>query len=115
MPDRMKKTADLVIEDMQRRAVLGLERYGVPLQPLNGRSSLQDAYEEAQDLCFYLKNEIEERKRDERWFQCAQIVHRIYADHKRTGSWEIAPDVQEWMTRLLEDVAKALRLEAANS
>jgi hypothetical protein len=100
MPDRMN-TADLVIEDMKRRAVLGLERYGVPLQPLNGRSSLQDLYEELQDACFYVRNEIEERKIDDRWFQCSLILHRIYADRKRTGTWEIAPDVQEWIERLM--------------
>lgn len=95
-------TAELVIEDMRQRAVLGMERYGVPLQPLNGRSSIQDAYEEAQDLCMYLKNEIEERKVDDRWFKCSQIVHRIYDEARRTGSWQVTPDVQEWIIRLME-------------
>ena len=43
---------------------MGIRKYGTPLQPDNGRDSLQDAYEEALDLCVYLKNEI--RLRDKR-------------------------------------------------
>lgn len=53
---------DLVIEDMKKRNEVGTERYGTPLQPFNGRDSLQDAYEEALDLAVYLRNAIEERE-----------------------------------------------------
>ena len=52
----------LVIEDMKDRDRIGREKYGTPLQPHNGRDSLVDAYQEALDLCVYLRNEIEERK-----------------------------------------------------
>lgn len=52
---------DLVIQDMRERKVEGIKRYGVALQPLNGRDALQDAYEEAMDLCQYLKQAIIER------------------------------------------------------
>ena len=51
----------LVVADMQARDKLGRERYGVPLQPNNGRDSLRDAYEEALDLCAYLRQAIYER------------------------------------------------------
>jgi hypothetical protein len=51
----------LVIADMQARDKLGRERYNVPLQPFNGRDALRDAYEEALDLCVYLRQAIEER------------------------------------------------------
>lgn len=57
-----KPTWHLVIEDMLARDGVGRKRYNTPLQPFNGRDSLQDAYEEALDLCVYLKNAIEERK-----------------------------------------------------
>lgn len=57
-------TWELVIADMHARNAEGIRRYGTPLQPSNGRDSLQDAYEEALDLAVYLKNEIEKRKRD---------------------------------------------------
>ena len=51
-----------VIGDMHARRVLGIERYGTPLKANNGRKSLLDAYQEALDLCVYLRQEIEERK-----------------------------------------------------
>jgi len=55
--------ADLVIQDMANRKQLGIERYGTALQPFNGRDALVDAYEEALDLCVYLRQAIEERNK----------------------------------------------------
>lgn len=52
-----------VIEDMEERRKHGIEKYGVPVQPFNGRDPLIDAYQEALDLCVYLRQAIEERKR----------------------------------------------------
>ena len=54
-------TVDTVIADLETRKQMGIKKYGVALQPSNGRDSLQDAYEEALDLCVYLKNEIRRR------------------------------------------------------
>lgn len=51
----------LVVADMQARDQLGRERYGVPLQPNNGRDALRDAYEESLDLVAYLRQAIHER------------------------------------------------------
>ena len=51
----------LVISDMQARDALGRARYGTPLQPHNGRDALRDAFEEALDLCVYLRQAIYER------------------------------------------------------
>ncbi len=51
-----------VIQDMKNRDNLGFSRYGVRLQPNNGRDALQDAYEEMLDACVYLKQAILERK-----------------------------------------------------
>lgn len=51
----------LVIMDMAARDQVGRARYGVPLQPHNGRDALRDAYEEAPDLCAYLRQAIMER------------------------------------------------------
>ena len=62
-PTTETPTWELVIADMHRRNQEGIRKYGTPLQPSNGRDSLQDAYEEALDLAVYLKNEIEKRKR----------------------------------------------------
>lgn len=50
-----------VIADMHERDAVGRRRYGVALQPFNGRDALQDAYEEALDLAVYLRQCIMER------------------------------------------------------
>jgi hypothetical protein len=55
-----------VIEDMRERNAIGTLKYGTPLQPFNGRNSLVDAYQEALDLCVYLKQRIIEDKENER-------------------------------------------------
>lgn len=52
----------LVMKDMIDRDQLGRKRYGVPLQPFNGRDALRDAYEEALDLVVYLRQALEERQ-----------------------------------------------------
>lgn len=54
---------DLVIADIEARKVIGRKRYGTLLQPFNGRDALVDAYQEALDLCQYLRQVIEERNR----------------------------------------------------
>lgn len=53
----------LVLHDMQERRIHGIEKYGTPVQPFNGRDALVDAYQECLDLCVYLRQAIEERKR----------------------------------------------------
>jgi len=55
---------ELVIKDMQARDLFGRHKYGIPLQPFNGRDALKDAYQEALDLCVYLRQALYER--DER-------------------------------------------------
>lgn len=51
----------LVMIDIAERRKVGIERYGTALQANNGRDALRDAYEEAIDLCMYLRQMIEER------------------------------------------------------
>lgn len=52
---------ELVMEDMQGRLNLGIERYGTGLQANNGRDMLLDAYEEVLDLAVYLRGMMYER------------------------------------------------------
>ncbi len=52
---------NLVIEDMKSRDAFGLKKYGIALHPFNGRDALIDAYQEALDLCVYLRQAIYER------------------------------------------------------
>lgn len=51
----------LVLADMVERDKEGRRKYGVPLQPHNGRDVLVDAYQEALDLVVYLRQAIYER------------------------------------------------------
>lgn len=52
----------MVIEDIEDRKKVGVERYGTLLKPHNGRSALRDAYAEALDLCQYLRQLIWEEE-----------------------------------------------------
>lgn len=52
----------MVIEDIEARKAVGLERYGTLLQANNGRDSLQDLYEELLDAATYVRQLIEERR-----------------------------------------------------
>ena len=52
---------DLVIADMKARDRFGEEKYDTRLRTNNGRDFLADAYDEALDLCVYLRGAIEER------------------------------------------------------
>lgn len=52
---------DLVLIDMRNRDAIGRHRYGVPLQPENGRDALKDAYAEVLDCAVYLRQAIYER------------------------------------------------------
>ncbi len=51
----------LVLKDMEERRLHGIEKYGVPVQPYNGRDPLIDLYQELLDACVYCRQAIEER------------------------------------------------------
>ncbi len=51
----------LVISDLRGRDVIGKKKYKTTLQSHNGRDCLMDAYQEALDLCMYLRQAICER------------------------------------------------------
>jgi hypothetical protein len=55
--DEPSPTLAAVIVNAFGRHAVGIDRYGVPLHPHNGRDSLTDAYEELLDAAVYLKNE----------------------------------------------------------
>lgn len=61
IPNENPIIQELVMDDMNARLVLGIERYGTGLQAHNGRDFLRDAYEEALDLAAYLRGALYER------------------------------------------------------
>jgi len=52
---------ELVREDFEARANAGKLKYGIELRAHNGRDALMDAYQEAVDLCMYLRQAMYER------------------------------------------------------
>lgn len=56
----------VVMKDIIMRVEAGKEKYGTPLRANNGRDALWDAYQEALDLCMYLRQSIIERAADEK-------------------------------------------------
>lgn len=62
VPNNGPSCHDLVIADMDERKQFGLQKYNSLLQPNNGRSFLQDAYEEVLDLAVYLRGALEEER-----------------------------------------------------
>lgn len=55
-----KSVTDLVIRDLDERRKFGTTKYGTELKTHNGRKALIDAYQEALDLCLYLRQLIQE-------------------------------------------------------
>ena len=64
-PDRSQDIVALVQADLEQRADLGQRKYGERLTtnipPQNGKSALQNAYEEVLDLACYLRKELANR------------------------------------------------------
>ena len=61
-PEMRQELLPLVVDDLTHRIAVGTVEYGEPLTYPNGRDMLVDAYEEALDLCLYLKGAILELK-----------------------------------------------------
>ena len=61
----MSRTLDRVIADLEAREQMGLGKYGVTVDrgDLGHSEWLQHAYEEALDLCLYLRRALDETGR----------------------------------------------------
>lgn len=64
--------------DLQARSEFGQKKYGQKLHAFNGRDALMDAYQEALDLCVYLRQAMAERE--------AAIEQAITQDRKARDS-----------------------------
>ena len=60
IPNDRPSIQQLVLADVAERERIGIERYGVALQALNGRDGLRDLYEELLDAVMYVRQLIEE-------------------------------------------------------
>lgn len=59
--NNLPAVTDLVVADLKERMEMGIEKYGMPLQPENGRDPLIDAYQEIMDLALYMRQMIYEK------------------------------------------------------
>ena len=55
-----EQQAASILKDMRDRDESGRAKYGVPLQPFNGRNQLIDAYQELLDFVVYMRTAIYE-------------------------------------------------------
>lgn len=76
IPNDQTSCQDLVIADIEARKALGLKKYGTLLQPFNGRSFLQDAYEEVLDLAVYLRGRLEEERQSDDFAYSSEDARR---------------------------------------
>jgi len=89
---------DLVVEDVVARKAKGVDIYGVPLTPFNGRNGAQDAYEEVLDLAAYFRQVLLERDAAAiALYEVSEILGTYFDD-------EVPSDVME----LLQTIANAL-------
>jgi hypothetical protein len=61
-PEGFDNIHDAVVADIRTRQEQGEAEYGRPHRLHNGLDALQEAYEEALDLVFWLRQYIEEKK-----------------------------------------------------
>jgi hypothetical protein len=59
-PNANPDIQSMVIDDIGKRRAVGIERYGTPLQPFNGRNTLRDIYEELLDAACYVRQRLVE-------------------------------------------------------
>jgi hypothetical protein len=63
IPNDQVNIADLVVKDMLERKVISAVKYGIPLQPFNGRDALVDLYQELLDATVYLRQLLYEQNK----------------------------------------------------
>lgn len=97
VPNDTEAIHDLVAADLAERKSFGTRKYGTPLQAHNGRDALLDAYEEALDLCVYLKQAMVEREAEREAVQEALTgaLHPEFGTEWREPDGVIYKAVQE--------------------
>lgn len=93
-----------VIADMEARRRHGIAKYDTPVQPGNGRDALRDAYEEALDLCVYLRQAITERGRISE--RILGVLNDAFSGGEDAGRYR-ANHHREWLLDLHRRLAEA--------
>jgi len=92
----------LICQDMRRRKLVGIERYGTLLLPDNGRDAIRDAVDEAVDGLFYIKQAIEEEAtRQEHCAGAAPTATLVPSTVSKLGQLQSAYRAQWEVVKLL--------------
>jgi len=70
-----RKEMDDLVSIMQKRDQFGIDKYGVPLSTFNGRSPLNDAFEEALDYAVYMSQAFIEANKAN--LKCRWIIEEL--------------------------------------
>lgn len=84
----------MVVADLEARIEVGVETYGQPLRPFNGRDPLLDAYHEALDLSLYLRQALYEREHPP-----------LMTTVRERGVWRLFP---AWIAAILAGLRAAI-------
>lgn len=88
VPNEQPSIQSMVRADLDSREQVGVQRYGTPLQPHNGRDAMRDAYEEALDLTCYLRQVIAERLQQASEGRSVAVMADGITDEVRRAGWE---------------------------
>jgi hypothetical protein len=105
---------DRAIQLLEGRKRLGMNRYGSPLQPRNGRDSLQDGIDEVMDLFVYLINVKSERDGDMLYgavpepllVQAEKLVDAYTTQRETPLAYSFAPELARVLHALITHIRK---------
>lgn len=86
---------DRLIEEIENRKRLGIQRYGQPLMTHSGRDALQDAWEESVDLAVYL-TQVRMERADTR--EAVALLDRWIAAHPDEPGGALIASARELLT-----------------
>lgn len=111
VPNGATSIQSLVRDDLVLREKIGIERYGVPLQPHNGRDALRDAYEEAMDLSLYLRQAIVERGAPTTVEPSPDLVQLVLDEIDFTDGSNAHDEIRRGLTKVFTALQRTHRIE----
>lgn len=105
-----------VVRDIEERARIGALKYGSLLETFNGRSALQDLYEELLDAAQYTKQAIMESESSESFISSFEkMAIKAYKINVLNGFWEEKRSAEEVMAMIRSELSRASRPKRKSS
>jgi hypothetical protein len=92
---------DLIRKDLDDRDKYGEQKYGVRLQPFNGRNALKDSYQEVMDLLVYTRQALYEQDQHRETLKKALFLLREWV---QKSDWNPHPlkEVESMIASVIE-------------